>query len=59
MLVWLSWIDGYLCVVHEVDVQKARAELLRRFECDDISEVEKHIGYNAERWRKQRQVMLT
>ena len=55
----MSRIDYCLSVDHEVDVQKTRAELLRRFECDDISEVEKHIGYNAERWRKQRQVMLT
>ena len=56
LLVWLSWIDGYLCVVHEVDVQKARAELLRRFKCDDIGDIEEYLGYEVERCREKRQV---
>ena len=52
----MSWIDGYLCVVHEVDVQKARAELLRRFKCDDIGDIEEYLGYKVERCHEKRQV---
>ena len=50
--VWLSWIDDCPCVGHDMEVRKTRAELLRRFECNDIGEVEDYLGLKVERYRK-------
>ena len=59
LVIWLPWIDDCLCVGHEVEVQQARVEMLRRFECDDIGEVEEYLVCKVERCRERRQVRLT
>ena len=59
LLLWLSWIDDCLCVGHPVEGAKARAEILNKFECDDIGEVKEYLGCKIDRNWKDKQVRLT
>ena len=54
LLLWLSWIDDCLCVGHPVEVAKAREEILNKFECDDIGEVQEYLGCKIDRNREDR-----
>jgi len=44
VLLWLSWIDDCLCVGYPLEVAKARADTLNKFECDDLGEVKEYLG---------------
>ena len=41
---WLSWIDDCLCVGEAEAVVKAKDDMLKRFDCDDIGEVNEYLG---------------
>ena len=48
-----------MCVCNELEVRKARAELLRKFEYDDIGEVEEYLGCKMEMCPERKQGRLT
>ena len=49
LVLWLSWIDDCLCVGPDVEVKKARADILARFECDDVGELKEYLGCKIDR----------
>ena len=49
LVLWLSWIDDCLYVGPDVDVKKARANILARFECDDVGELKEYLGCKIDR----------
>ena len=49
LVLWLSWIDDCLCVGPDVDVKKARVNILARFECDDVGELKEYLGCKIDR----------
>ena len=59
LVIWLSWIDDYLCVGPTVEVRKAREEMLSLFECDDVGEVKEYLGCKVERNQEKGEVRLT
>ena len=44
LVLWLSWIDDCLCVGEAEAVVKAKDDMLKRFDCDDIGEVNEYLG---------------
>ena len=44
LLLWLSWIDDYLCEENPIEVAKDRADILNKFQSDDIGEVKEYLG---------------
>ena len=49
LVLWLSWIDYCLCIGPDVEVQKARIDILARFEYDDISELKECLKCKSDR----------
>ena len=45
LILQLSQIDDYLYIGTDVEVQKARVVALTRFECDDLGELKRYLGY--------------
>ena len=49
LVLWLSWIDDCLCVGPDIEVKKARADILARFECDDVGDLKEYLGCKIDR----------
>ena len=49
LVLWLSWIDDCLCVGPDVEVKKARVDILARFECGDVGELKEYLGCKIDR----------
>ena len=44
LVIIASWIDDNLIIGSEKGVAKVKAELMRRFECDDCGEMQEYVG---------------
>ena len=44
LVLQLLWIDNCVCVGPDVEVKKARVDILARFECDDVGELKEYLG---------------
>ena len=49
LALWLSWTDDCLCVGFDVEIKNARADMLARFECDDVGELKECLGCKVDR----------
>ena len=49
LVLWLSWINDCLCVGPDIEVKKARADILARFECDNVGELKEYLGCKIDR----------
>ena len=48
LVLWLLWIDDCLCVGSDVEVKKARSDILARFKCDNVGELKEYLGCNTD-----------
>ena len=48
-MIWISWIDDLVCVGPKEAVLKAKEEMMARFECDDVGDLDEYIGCKLER----------
>ena len=50
LVIWLSWIDDCLCVGQKAAVMKAKTEMMKRFDCDDVGELKEYVGCKIDRF---------
>ena len=51
LIIWISWIDDLLIVGNKQGVLKYKEEMMTKFECDEVGELQKYVGCKVE-WNK-------
>ena len=44
LVAWLSWVDDYLVIGPKHEVKKAKADMMDRFDCDEVGELREYVG---------------
>jgi Reverse transcriptase (RNA-dependent DNA polymerase) len=52
LVIWLSWVDDCLICGQREDVKEAKQEMMKRFECDEVSELKEYVGCKLD-WSKE------
>jgi hypothetical protein len=58
IIIWLSWVDNLICRNKE-GVEKAKKQMMDRFDCDKVRELKEHVGCKIDRDLKEGSVKLT
>jgi hypothetical protein len=57
--VWISWVDDCLVAGKKPGVLIAKGQMIARFDCEEIGEVDKYVGCKVERNYKENSIKLT
>ena len=44
LVLWMTWVDDCLCVGKKEAVLKAKKEMMKLFECEELGEMKEYIG---------------
>jgi hypothetical protein len=59
LVVWLSWIDDCLCIGNKDGVKKAKQQMVDRFDCDIIGNMDEYVGCKLVRDYENRSLKIT
>ena len=59
LVIWLSWVDDNLCVGPKNRVLLAKKEMMDRFDCDEIGNMDEYVGCKLERDYEKRTMKFT
>ena len=49
LVVWISWIDDCLVLGSKAGVKIAKAQMMERFDCDEVGNMDEYVGCKLER----------
>jgi hypothetical protein len=59
LVLWISWVDDCLIAGKREAVQKAKAEMMARFDCDEVGELKEYVGCKIDFNREEGWIKLT
>lgn len=59
LVLWISWVDDCLVVGTTEAVARAKEEMMNRFDCDEVGELEEYVGCKIDINREERSVKIT
>jgi hypothetical protein len=48
LILWLSWVDDCLVGGKDEGVKKAKGQMMKLFDCDDVGELKEYVGYKVD-----------
>jgi hypothetical protein len=49
LVLWVSWIDDCLVLGNKIGVEIAKAQMMNRFDCDEVGNMDEYVGCKLER----------
>ena len=59
LVLWVSWVDDCFVVGNKDAVIKAKKEMMDRFDCDEVGDLNEYVGCKIERNWEERWVKIT
>jgi hypothetical protein len=59
LVLWISWVDGCLAVGKKEAVMKAKAQMMKRFDCDEVGPMKEYVGCKVDINEADRSLTLT
>jgi hypothetical protein len=59
IIIWLSWVDDCLICGNKEGVEKAKKQMMDRFDCDEVGELKEYVGCKIDRDLTEGWVKLT
>jgi hypothetical protein len=59
LIIWISWVDDCLVCGKEPGVMKAKGQMMDRFDCDEVGNMEEYVGCKLERNYEDRSMKIT
>jgi hypothetical protein len=59
LIIWISWVDDCLICGNKEGVQEAKAQMMDRFDCDEVGELKEYVGCKIDRDTKEGSIKLT
>jgi hypothetical protein len=59
LIAWISWVDNCLVVGKKEGVIVAKKQMMERFQCDEIGNIDEYVGCKVERNYEEKLIKLT